>query len=250
MSVGVPESFDDLPPEEQRQVLTSGYEMTQLAYRHSTAICIAPPPSVGGEISNGSGFIVDLRGEFYLGTAWHVVESWMRRRTQGEKVLFQVGDALITPADRLAWKDEENDLAFIRLTQGEVRVIGASVCETVLGWPPPHPTLGSYVLVAGYPKTIRAQPKPGEVQFNCLSTLLEITLVREHYVVCQFQRENWVTFDPHAIPPAGTPLGGMSGGPVLAVRNLTYPLIGLISEFSHDYELLYLKTLSHLPASF
>jgi len=39
----------------------------------------------------------------------------------------------------------------------------------------------------------------------------------------------------------------MSGGPALLVKNLAYPLVGLISEFSRDFELLYIKTLSHVP---
>jgi hypothetical protein len=246
----LPENFDDLPLVEQRRILTSGYEMTQLAYRHSTAILIAPPASVGGEISHGSGFVLHLNGNFYLGTAWHVVEPWLRRVEQGENLKCQVSEAILAPVDRIAWKDEANDIVFLRLTAEEARQINVSVCEPVVRWPPQHPTVGSYVLVAGYPKTIRNQPGPREVDFSCLSVLLEVTAVGERHMICQFHRERYVNFGPNGIPPAGTFLGGISGGPVLGVRNLSYPVIGLVSEFSHDYELLYVKTLSHLPPSF
>jgi hypothetical protein len=80
--------------------------------------------------------------------------------------------------------------------------------------------------------------------------MLQITTVREDYAVCQFLRENWVTYDTHGVPPPGTDLGGMSGGPVLLVGKLDYPLVGLVYQFSRDFELLYFRLLSGAAAAF
>jgi hypothetical protein len=148
------------------------------------------------------------------------------------------------------WQDQENDLAFLELQNEEVDQVGVAVCDPLYGWPPPHPKPGDYVLISGFPGVLRSQPHARAIDFAALSTLLQVTTARDRYLVCQFEREHWVSYDINGVPPPGTDWGGMSGGPVLLVRNLAYPLVGLVSEFSRDYELLYLRTLSHLPQSF
>jgi hypothetical protein len=167
----------------------------------------------------------------------------------GETLLFQAGGLALNPSERLAWKDDVNDIAFLRVLPGEAERVGISVCEPIEGWPPPHPAVGSYVLVSGFPGVERFHIAPDEVEFGAFSTLLQVTAVHERYVVCQFNRENWIS-EGRRIPPPGTVLGGMSGGPMLLDQNVAYPLAGLVSEFSASFELLYLKTLSHVPADF
>jgi len=80
--------------------------------------------------------------------------------------------------------------------------------------------------------------------------LLQVTAVGSDYAVCQFFRENWISFDEHGVPPPGTELGGISGGPVVQLRNLDYPLVGVVSEFSTDFELLHFKLLADVPPRF
>ena len=65
----------------------------------------------------------------------------------------------------------------------------------------------------------------------------------------QFEREQLISSDDRVIPPAGTDLGGMSGGPVFLVQDLPYPLVGLISEYSSEFELMRIVTLGHLPSA-
>ena len=243
----LPKDFAALDPAKQHQILAAGEQMTKFVFRHAAAVIVSPPPSTGRAVNNGSGFVVALKGRYYLGTAWHVVEHWLERVSLGEQVLFQVGDALLEPRESIAWKDEENDLVFLRLTEQEQEQIGVSVCEAVRGWPPSHPSEGSYVLVSGFPAIIRQRQGQQRVFFNALSTLAQVTSVGESHMVCQFTREHWVSFDMNGVPPPGTDLGGMSGGPVLLVESLSYPLVGAVSEFQQSFELLYIKTLSHAP---
>ena len=246
MSAPLPSSFHELPPEEQRRVLRAGHHMTQLAYRHAAAVIVGPPPSIGGPINNGSGFVVAVGGRHFLGTAWHVVVAWLHRREAGERVLFQVRDAELNPTLETMWRDEANDVALIPISEVQAAQIGVSVCDPIRGWPPPHPVQGRYVLLSGFPGVVRQQ-EGKRVFLNAMSTLMQVTSVGHSHLVCQLEREHLVSFNENGIPPHGTDWGGMSGGPVFLVDDLVYPLVGMISEFSTDLELLRIATLSHVP---
>ena len=224
--------------------------MTEYAYRRAAAIGIGAPPSRGTAMRNGSAFLIQQDGAHFLGTAWHVVAYWLKIHKRVKHLLFQVADALIDPEQSVVWRDEVADLAFLSLSPQQVREISVAVCEATRGWPPPRPKRGQYVLISGYPSVIRQHPGPRQVQFNALSNMLQVTGVGDDYAVCQFFRENWVSFDEHGVPPPGTYLGGISGAPVLLVGNLDYPLIGVVSEFSSNFELLYFKLLSNVPPTF
>ena len=246
----LPPDFAALDSAEQHRILVAGEQMTKFVFRHAAAVNVSPPPSVGGELHSGSGFVIERGGLSYLGTAWHVVERWLDLVGRGQNVLFQVRDALLDPRESIAWKDEDNDLVFLRLTEEERGQIGVAVCEAVRGWPPPHPSEGAYVLVSGFPAVVRKRETQQRVVFNALSTLTQVTSVGERHIVCQFTREHWVSFDMNGVPPHGTDLGGVSGGPVLLAEALSYPLVGAVSEFHPSFELLYIKTLSHVPSTF
>jgi hypothetical protein len=45
------------------------------------------------------------------------------------------------------------------------------------------------------------------------------------------------------VPDADMDMGGLSGGPMLLVGGITYPLVGVISEYHVSYELLRIATL-------
>lgn len=243
---GLPERFEDLEPAERLKVLKAGSAMTRFVFSRAAAVLLSTPVGNGSYLRSGSGFVLRLANNDYLGTAWHVVQEWHDATKAGNRIVFQTGHLALNPNDRLAWKDEQNDIAFLRLLPGEAQRVGIQRCEPLVGWPPPHPKVGSYLLMSGYPGVERLRPADDEFDFGAFSTLLQVTASRDNYVVCQFQREHWVS-EGRSVPPPGTDLGGMSGGPALLVKNLAYPLVGLISEFSRDFELLYIKTLSHVP---
>lgn len=243
----LPEKFAALPAQKQRRILDAALNMTQMAYRHAASTIVAPPPHKQGVLRNGTSFVLNLDDRFFLGTAWHIVEYWLKSIGKDAQFIFQVGDVRLDPSNAIAWKDLRNDLVFLHLTHDEAQQIRVSFCEPVLGWPPPHPQKGDYVLISGFPAVMRARVSAAHVDFPALSTMLQISSVSERHMVCQFEREHWISFNPSGFPPPGTNLGGLSGAPVFAVGNLAYPLIGVVSEFSSSFELLYVKTLSHLP---
>lgn len=200
----LPERFSDLPAEEQRRLLIASDHMSQLVYRRAASILVAEPPGSVTRMNNGSGFILQLSGGYYLGTAWHVVEAWRERRGRGEPVQFQVRDAILEPTPSRTWVDRSNDLAFVSLSPDEVAQIGVSECQADLGWPPPHPQAGDYVLVSGFPGYLRQEPDARSVDLGGISTLLQVTRVGETYVACQFEREHWISSNPKFPPPVCT----------------------------------------------
>jgi hypothetical protein len=111
--VELPERFEDLPVPEQQRILRAGNKMGELAFQRCTAILVAPPPgSAPGRVNNGSAFVLQLNEQYYLGTAWHVVDAWQKRTASGERLLFQVGHADLPPTGRLAWHSKDDDVAF------------------------------------------------------------------------------------------------------------------------------------------
>jgi hypothetical protein len=200
-----------------------------------------------GLVNNGSAFVLQSSENYYLGTALHVVDAWLRRTEAGERLLFQVGHADLPPRDRFVWKSEPDDIAFLEIDAFDVQRIGVLPCETSGGWPPPTPRNGDQLMFAGFPGLLRERDGDNAVNFGSFVGTVSATTVREHHVVSQFEREHLISSDDRGVPPPGTDLGGMSGGPVFLLRKLDYPLVGLISEYSAQFELLRIATFGHLP---
>ena len=151
------------------------------------------------------------------------------------------------PEERPTWRDQTNDIAFVEITETEAKSVGRLIVDPPMGWPPRQPTVGSYVMYSGFPAYVRQRSDAVTTHFNALSSLMRVASLGEGYFVCQFEREEWVNFSGAPVPEPGISLGGMSGGPVFANGTLVFPLVGLISEFSQDYELLYVKSFESVP---
>lgn len=250
MKAIVPQRFNDLPIVDQRRVLAAGDVIARFVQQHTAAVLIAPPPGVAGNIDNGSCFILRLQGTPYLGTAWHVLEKWFYRTANGESVVFQVGGACVMPPGRIVLKDEQSDIAFLRLQEREAELVGISAFEPICGWPPPMPSAGEFIHLAGYPAIHREHPSGDALDFRSLGFRLNVKNVSDCHLSCQFEREYWVAASGAVIPPEGIDLGGMSGGPVLLEQALAYPLVGLVSEHTSRFEITRVSTFAHLPTEF
>lgn len=244
----LPSRFEDLPVVEQERVRTAAMGMGRLAFSHCVAVVIAPPPGTGpGRFNNGTGFVLNFEGSYFLGTANHVVASWLRRTRDGERVLFQVGAADLPPVDRVVWQDETADIAFLRIDPSDVPRIGIQPYEPVLGWPPPAPKAGNFILFAGYPATTRILPDHESADFGCFSGLVSVTSAHDDHLICQFEREHWISHDGGPLPPMGVDLGGLSGAPAMLVTDIAYPLVGVVVEHGSEYELMRVSLLTGVP---
>jgi hypothetical protein len=132
-SRALPERFEDLEPAERLRVLKAGSAMTHFVFSRTAAVLLAGRLGQTGYVRSGSGFVLQLPDREYLGTAWHVVKEWHDVTKTGSHVVFQVGGVALDPNDRLAWKDEEQDIVFLRLLPGEAARIGIQPCEPLIG---------------------------------------------------------------------------------------------------------------------
>jgi hypothetical protein len=225
----------------------TGAEMVKFAQKHATAIMIAPPPSQYGKLNTASGAILQVEGSYFLVTAAHVLAEYEARFQRDQRVKWQVGAVVFDPSERLAFRDDPSDVALFRLMMTEAPMTQVHISSAVAGWPPPHPSPGDFVIVSGYPAVDRQREGEKQILFNALSALFQVTTTGPGYFVCQWEREYMASFEGPGIPPQGMSLGGISGGPVFHVGSLAYPLVGIVSQFQHDFELLRIATLDTVP---
>ncbi len=235
--------FEDLPPETQDRIATSLDALLRFAFRYSAAITIGMPPGESDEdkINSASSVVILHKGSHFLLTAAHVVSDMIEPRIQTRPgVQLQVGNARVsTDGFRLG---SSTDVAVLPLPDETALEIGTLVYETGSNWPPDPPQPGDYVVIAGYPKFLRSGPDENVIDYGCLVTRISVTTAGEGYVACQFERQHWIDASGTGIQDPGTPLGGISGGPVLLQRALDFPLAAVASQFVEQWELLRLAT--------
>jgi hypothetical protein len=73
------------------------------------------------------------------------------------------------------------------------------------------------------------------------------TVVGVGYCKCVIERKDLISFDGKPSPDPGTDMGGISGGPVLLVNILSYPLVGMVTDRCEmtfaDFEIIQFATL-------
>jgi hypothetical protein len=61
-----------LPLSEQKRIAAIGSRIGRYALERTRAVIVAPPPSEGADVNNGSAFVLALHGTRYLCTAAHI----------------------------------------------------------------------------------------------------------------------------------------------------------------------------------
>ena len=221
--------------------------------RHTLAIIIGPPPDENTPINTASGCILQLSGRPYLLTAEHVLKVFEERKATNTSVRWQICSpegsehyVVFEPLSRVSARTSSHDCVAIELTDAETETLRTPVCTATNGWPPPVPQPGDLISLAGYPRLYRRQ-SGAVVEFGALTATFEVTAGGEYHCVAQWDRNHIVNTTESAIPEYGSDLGGMSGGPVFLVRQLSYPICGLITDFHSTWELLRIAHLSALP---
>jgi hypothetical protein len=239
-----PADFMKLPEAKRQEIVTGMKATVQLAYDRVVPIVISAPPrsTVPSELRSASGFFVEISEQMYLGTAHHVWQHFQRRHRAGEGVVFQAGELTIKPDVAGIQDDAARDIIFVPVDAVEARRSGQTISSASLGWPPPPPAVGSFVVFSGCPETHRERDSRHHVEFGCFSSVMRVTDVSGHELVCEFERDTWIWDGPNGPPAPGADLSGMSGGPVFALGELAIPLVGLVRRFVDKWELLHVAT--------
>jgi S1-C subfamily serine protease len=238
-----PEDFLKLPVDTRTRILDEMRSISELVYQHTGAIIISPPPSRAAEIRSASCSIVEVEGNSYLLTAEHVLARYEELVAEDDTLEWQVGDLRFKPDNRVVLRDRSSDFALVQLRRTELPLLKIPPLSAPAGWPPPSLKAGDYVAVAGFPGAQRQRLSEKRVHFDAITGIFRVTTVGDGYCMCQWEREHFVTFRPPGAPPEGADLAGMSGGPVLLIGGIAFPLVGAVSEFQKSFEILRLSTL-------
>jgi hypothetical protein len=243
------EHFQRLSAEEQARYLAINRRMVEFARDHAVPIIFAPPVSVGGKINGASGCVIQLGPDAFVVTASHVLSGYEERVQAGEVLNWQVGNlAPFDPIPRVAWRNKERDIVLLEIGKDEAHNIGPCIISAPRAWPPPIPKVEQLVLVGGYPKSLREESlAPGWIGAGPYSAIFRVTLAGEANFKCAIERRDLISFDG-PLPAPGTDMGGLSGGPVLLVDALSYPLVGIVTDRCEiclaDFEIIEIATLA------
>jgi hypothetical protein len=224
--------FVQLSEENKARYLAINRQMVRLARDYAVPIIFAPPPSVGGKINGASGCLVQLASGIFVVTAYHVLAGYEKRVGKGERLNWQVGNLPpFDPLARIEWRNPEKDIVLLRISENEARNIGPCTIVTPRRWPVRPPKEGQLVLVAGYPKGLREENPTGAwIGSGPYSAIFRVTIAEADCCKCLIERKDLIGFEGGRLPEPGSDMGGLSGGPVLLVDNLDFPLIGIVTD--------------------
>jgi hypothetical protein len=224
--------FEELSAENKARYLAINQQMVRLARDYAVPIIFAPPPRVGGKINGASGCVVRLASGTFVVTASHVLAGYENRVGEGEQLNWQVGNLPpFDPLPRVEWRSRELDVVLFRISENEARNIGPCTIGTPRRWPVHPPKAGQLVLVAGYPKGLREEnPSAAWIGSGPYSAIFRVTIAEANCCKCMIERRDLIGFDEGRLPEPGADMGGLSGGPVLLIDGLDFPLIGIVTD--------------------
>ena len=273
--------FYKLSAEEQKRYLTVSQQMTKFARDHAIPIAFNPPLSTfaiphEGKIytfalpqtlrKNGAtGCVLQLQSGVFIVTAEHVLQGYEERLSQGEVLNWQVGKLPpFDPLARVAWRGNRKynpkgkDIVFFGISEKEAKDACAGrthILSASTGWPPPAPQVGQTVLLAGYPNELREFDN-GRMKPGSFSALFGVTTsIGDGSFKCRFAYPDLLSFDKQPLPmkELHANLGGMSGGPVFGVGDMSYPLVGVITDRCGafgDTDTIVIEAVEGIPSSF
>jgi hypothetical protein len=226
------EMFRQLSAEEQARYVAVNRQMVSLARDHAVPIVFAPPLSVGGKVNGATGCVLRLDAGTFIVTASHVLAGYEKRLQSGEHLNWQVGNLPpFNPIPRIAWRDRDRDIVLLRISEDELQRIGPCIISSPAKWPPAIPREGQLVLVGGYPKVLREEDSSsGWIGAGPYSAVFKVTTAGDGSCKCMIERKDLISFDGGSLPAPGTDMGGLSGGPVLLVEPIDYPLVGVVTD--------------------
>jgi hypothetical protein len=182
--------FESLPAEDQERYREFGQQMVGRVRKYVAPIVFAPPPGVEGEINSASCAVLKLDVGYFAVTAHHVLDYYRKRAQSEEKINWQIGNLPpLDPLPRIRWEDADGDTALLSLSSEEARHVGACVIVDPIRWPPPKPTVGQLVLVAGFLKVLREVRTEGFISVDGLAAMFRIESVGDGYCYCRYERE-------------------------------------------------------------
>lgn len=231
-------------------------ELSRFALRFAAPVLFGPLPRKQEcqTLNNGTATLLSFGEKRYAVTCSHVIDGYRQKLKDDPSIIFQIGNHKLNPVSRIIDENQELDLATIDLSGIDVdRLetlpnVGSSFHEPSRSrWPPAEVKQGNFVAFGGFPGKWRKQPSSIDVEFGIFSSgACHVASVFEDHIVCQFERQHWISSWQEGPPKDMRDLGGLSGSPVFAIRQLNLEFIGIAYVFSKDYDLLYIRPAKYL----
>ncbi|WP_316151005.1 hypothetical protein [Cupriavidus sp. BIC8F] len=242
-----------MTPDEARALLAGpfGLELVRFPLRFTKPAFFGILPRRGEPltVNNGSASLI-RRGETHFAiTCHHVLDGFRQKRAESEQAFFQVGNCRLDPLAQLAGERDRPDVAVIRLSAAQAAEITSDsngIGEAFLKIEDARPELvpeGTGIAFGGFPGDLRLQPSVAEFNFGSYSCgATPVTTSRDDYLVCQFERAEWVR---QGYEPEPATIGGISGCPVLRIHEseagiISHSFAGIVYEYSREFDLLYI----------
>lgn len=241
------EGFGHLSAIQQAEVRRVGNAVGEQVASHCVQILIGRPAHqrAGAKVDHAAGCVVLVGVSRYLATAAHVVDGFRMRVKSREPIVFQAGNLLLDVEARLSFFDTRTDVALLRLEEGETRDIPALTWIPVR-WPPKLPRNGEWVAYAGFPTAYRQDDGQGRVDLAIVGGMMMVTSASPERAITVLDREHLVAIRGDAVPPPGTELGGMSGGPVFRVgEGEKLELVGVVTDYGDTFDTFFLGLFGH-----
>ena len=227
-----------------------GRELSAFPIRFAEPIYFGEPSADhDSDLNNGTATIVDLGCGVLAVTCSHVLAKYRERLASSADTTFQIGNLKVDPLARLQSEDIDIDLAVINLDgcdleqMSQGKVVESDVFRPT-HWPPHALEPGDFIAVGGFPAVWRNRVGRTGIVYDSFSLgATRVTTVHLDYFICQFEREYWVS--SHEDRRDIRELGGMSGGPAFIYRDLHAEWVGIVYQFSSDFDLMYIRP-SHL----
>lgn len=211
-----------------------GEELIKLAVAHIAHFTFGiVNPEGHAEIRSATCFFLKTPNKLLAVTARHVILEYKRALAEEPATLCQIGNIRFQPEDRLIGIGTRADIATLSITEEELGKIGKHPTSY---WPPAPPDDDDRgVLLAGYPAAELVMEGPRIGSFGIYAAAAIAQRTTDWQLSCRVEWDN-VREIPGlgSLPPRGFDTGGMSGGPVFAIRErngiLSFPLAGVISE--------------------
>lgn len=224
-----------MAPEEAKTLLAGefGKELHKAArtYCHPLFWAIQADNGLWKIKANGTAFFLDCGKGPFLVTAAHVYEEYVSDLENHKgRVFGSLGSVPFRMERRLiAWLGHQTlDVATFSVDE---KVIADSGKNVLVGgqitWPPDPVNEGEGVLLAGFPGNQRIEDQAKlECNFGLYSALTPISSVSDRHFGCAFDdRSEWLDTMGQGLPEEGYDLGGVSGCPVLALKESSAGII-------------------------
>jgi hypothetical protein len=227
-----------------------GQEMSKFPLKFATSVFFGELPAKEGQpINNGTALLLNFGSGVMAVTCSHVIEGYRKKLKEKESIILQIGGYKFNPLDYIIDESSKLDLVTIRLPAESLSEVLSDdeIAKDVFSpraWPPPEISNGAFVSFGGYPGSWRTMPQKDQIIFDSFSSgACKVASVGDDYLMCKFEREYWVKSFSLRPDDELPDIGGLSGAPVFLLNETksgitVYDFIGIIYEFSSEFELM------------